>query len=76
MIAAPIRPLTPRQEEVARLVAQGFPYKRIALAIGVSRRTAEHHVEAIADLLPSDDLPAYRRVQIWALIRFYTKQAA
>jgi DNA-binding NarL/FixJ family response regulator len=67
MTPTPIRPLTPRQAEVVRLVARGFPYKRIALALGMSERTARQHVSAIALLLDSDDLTPYRRVQVWAL---------
>ena len=39
--------LTPRQSEVARLLALGQSDIIIARALGISRRTAEHHAEAV-----------------------------
>jgi len=39
--------LTPRQSEVAQRLAEGQPDAAIARALGISRRTAEHHAEAI-----------------------------
>lgn len=41
-------PLTPRQQEVLDLVMLGFSYKAIALRLGISVRTVEHHVAAAA----------------------------
>jgi predicted ATPase/class 3 adenylate cyclase/DNA-binding CsgD family transcriptional regulator len=43
--------LTPRQVEVAKLVAQGFTNKQIAQRLGISRFTAETHVRNILDRL-------------------------
>jgi predicted ATPase/DNA-binding CsgD family transcriptional regulator len=40
-------PLTPRELEVAQLVAQGLSNKQIAARLVLSRRTAESHVENI-----------------------------
>ena len=40
-------PLTSREEEVARLIAQGLSNKAIAERLVISRRTAEGHVERI-----------------------------
>jgi DNA-binding NarL/FixJ family response regulator len=39
--------LTPREREVLRLLAQGIGDKEIAVALGMSRRTASKHVAAI-----------------------------
>ena len=43
--------LTPRQFEVAKLVAQGFTNKQIAQRLGISRFTAETHVRNILERL-------------------------
>jgi DNA-binding CsgD family transcriptional regulator len=40
-------PLTPREREVAALVAEGRSNREIATALVVSERTAENHVQAI-----------------------------
>ncbi|WP_232667759.1 ATP-binding protein [Pseudonocardia sp. TRM90224] len=40
-------PLTPRQREVATLVADGFTNKQIAARLHISERTAENHVQSI-----------------------------
>lgn len=57
--------LTPRQLEVARLVAQGLTNKEIASRLFVSERTAEGHVDQICNKLGFNS-----RVQIAAwLIR-------
>jgi DNA-binding CsgD family transcriptional regulator len=39
--------LTPRQSEVAERLAEGQSDGAIACALGISRRTAEHHAEAV-----------------------------
>ncbi|WP_225993118.1 ATP-binding protein [Actinomadura rudentiformis] len=44
-------PLTPRELETARLVAQGLTNKEIAAALVISRRTAEGHIEHIMNKL-------------------------
>ena len=53
-MAAPRRPtwsLTPRELEVARLAASGYTCTEIAGKLGISRRTAETHVDAIRSKL-------------------------
>lgn len=65
--SALFRPLTPAQSRVVELVAHGLSYKSIARELGIARATAKKHVEMIAMLLPTDDLPAYRRVQCWII---------
>ncbi|MHB8533002.1 MAG: helix-turn-helix transcriptional regulator, partial [Solirubrobacteraceae bacterium] len=47
----PYAPLTERQREVARLVAEGQTNKDIAATLVVSERTAEHHVQQILNRL-------------------------
>jgi DNA-binding CsgD family transcriptional regulator/sugar lactone lactonase YvrE len=43
--------LTPREREVAALVAEGFTNRQIAERLFISERTAEHHVEQIRSKL-------------------------
>jgi DNA-binding NarL/FixJ family response regulator len=45
--AAARSPLSPRELEVARLVARGLTNKQIGEALFVSERTAENHVQHI-----------------------------
>jgi DNA-binding CsgD family transcriptional regulator len=45
------RPLTPREQEVARLVAQGLTNREIAERLVLSPRTIESHVERIMNRL-------------------------
>jgi DNA-binding NarL/FixJ family response regulator len=40
-------PLTPREWEVAQLVAQGWTNRQIAVALSLSERTAQNHVQHI-----------------------------
>ena len=49
--ADPLRPLTRRQREVARLVAEGRSNRDIAATLVVSERTAEYHVQQILNTL-------------------------
>jgi non-specific serine/threonine protein kinase len=44
-------PLTPREMEIARLVAQGMSNRAIAAALVIAQRTAEGHVEHILSKL-------------------------
>jgi DNA-binding NarL/FixJ family response regulator len=43
--------LTPREREVAGLIAEGFTNREIATRLVISERTAESHVERIMDKL-------------------------
>jgi DNA-binding NarL/FixJ family response regulator len=44
---APFEPLSPRQQQVLGLLAQGLQNKEIAAALGVAQRTAKFHVETV-----------------------------
>ncbi|MGD9880400.1 MAG: response regulator transcription factor [Reyranella sp.] len=48
-IAAPAPYLTPREEEVLRLVRQGRSNAEIAQTLGCAVKTAEHHVTNLLD---------------------------
>jgi DNA-binding NarL/FixJ family response regulator len=55
-------PLTPREAEIARLVADGVPGSQIAERLGISAKTVERHRENIArklDLADRVDLTRY-----------------
>jgi DNA-binding NarL/FixJ family response regulator len=47
----PVVTLTPRQEEILRLVRQGMTNKMIAIALGISPGTVKNHVHEIFKLL-------------------------
>lgn len=59
--------LTPAEDQVARLVAHGYDYPRIAITLAVSPRTIAVHVHRIAAKLPNPDgLKPYTLVLLWA----------
>jgi DNA-binding NarL/FixJ family response regulator len=39
--------LTPREREVLRLIARGYPYKQVARKLSISIKTVETHVSAV-----------------------------
>jgi len=43
--------LTPRQLEVAQLLSNGLSNRAIAKRLGISQRTAEHHVDSVLSML-------------------------
>ena len=45
--AGPVEPLTPRELEVLRLLAEGFPNKAVAAQLEVSENTVKFHVNGI-----------------------------
>ena len=49
--APPGAPLSPREREVAVLVAHGLSNKQIALRLRIAERTAENHLEHILNRL-------------------------
>ena len=50
----PLSPLTLREEEVLRLVAEGLRNKEIASRLGISERTATFHVGNVLSKLGAD----------------------
>jgi DNA-binding NarL/FixJ family response regulator len=46
-LATPPDPLSPREREVAQLVAAGLSNREIAAALVISERTAQNHVQHI-----------------------------
>ncbi len=62
-----VRPLTPRQHDVARLVARGLGTTEIAVELKISFDAARSHVNAIADKLDNPRLlTPLRLVRQWA----------
>jgi non-specific serine/threonine protein kinase len=58
--------LTPRQWEVARLVARGLTNREIAAALTVTERTAENHVQHVMDRL---GFRSRSQIAAWATTR-------
>lgn len=54
--------LTPRQIEIARMVAAGRSYKAIARALGITVDTVNFHVQEAADRLPGRGTPRLKLV--------------
>jgi DNA-binding NarL/FixJ family response regulator len=50
-LTAPLDPeldqLSPREKEVLRLIARGYPYKQVARRLSISVKTVETHVSAV-----------------------------
>ncbi|RMG87967.1 MAG: DNA-binding response regulator [Chloroflexi bacterium] len=46
-----VEPLTPREQEVLALIAEGLPNKAIALRLGISDHTVKFHINAILSKL-------------------------
>jgi DNA-binding NarL/FixJ family response regulator len=62
--APPPDPLSPRQHEVLRLVAEGLPTKVIAKRLGISVKTAETHRAQMMDRLDIHDVAGLVRYAI------------
>lgn len=62
----PLQTLTPREREVLHHLARGYPYKRIAVRLGISARTVESHVGAVLRKL---QLTSRHEVSHWAASR-------
>ncbi len=57
-------PLTPREREVATLIARGLTNRQIAEGLVISERTAERHVENILGKL---DLASRTQIGVWVV---------
>ena len=67
--------LTPRQTEIASLVAKGLTAKDIAVETGLSDRTVEVHIQQAANRLGSEGRPRHR-LTLWFLQRLDHKSVA
>jgi non-specific serine/threonine protein kinase len=54
--------LTPRELEVARLVAEGLTNRQVAVRLGITERTAETHVDHILTKL---DFSSRAQIAAW-----------
>jgi FixJ family two-component response regulator len=54
--------LTPKQEEIARLVARGWTHKRIARETGLAVQTVKEHVRCAAERIPGEGPPKYKLI--------------
>ena len=70
--AAPAVALTPRELDVADLVAEGLTNREIASRLFLSERTAQNHVQHILDKL---DLPNRSQIALWARRRELSRSA-
>lgn len=62
----PRRPLTPQQTRIARAVARGENYKKIARDLHISINTVRAHVTQIAYRFDDDpELPPRLRICLW-----------
>jgi DNA-binding NarL/FixJ family response regulator len=61
-----VEPLTPREREVAELVAQGLTNREIAARLYLSARTAQSHVQHILTKL---GLPNRGQIAVWITSR-------
>jgi DNA-binding NarL/FixJ family response regulator len=58
--------LTPREQEVLRLIARGYLYKEVAFDLGISAKTVEAHVTAVLRKL---QLSNRHELSRWAMER-------
>lgn len=57
-----MEPLTPRESEIARLIARGLSRKAIADQLGISIHTVDQHMKNAAAKLPGKGSPKLRLV--------------
>ncbi len=62
--AGPLDPLTPRQREVLKLIAEGLGTKAIAFRLGVSVKTVETHRAQLMERLDIHDVPGLVRFAV------------
>jgi DNA-binding CsgD family transcriptional regulator len=65
----PPGPLSPREREVAALVARGLTNRQLAAALGIAPRTANRHVEHVLTKL---GVHSRAEVAAWATVRGLT----
>lgn len=57
--------LTPRQLEVAAMIARGMSYKKIGVILAISSRTVEDHVHAAAERIANYPTRPRDVVMLW-----------
>lgn len=68
-------PLTPRQTEIAHLLATGLSYKAVAIKLGLSVSTVKGHITSASDRLPGKAPPRHKLV-LFALLSLEPKRQA
>lgn len=63
-IEASYRSLTPREQEVMSLLAEGMPTKLLATRLGISTRTAEHHRAAVLKKMGARNVSHLARISM------------
>lgn len=58
--------LTPRQQEVAGLVAKGMTARQIADRLGIAEQTVKIHIQDAAEQLPGETAPRHK-LTLWFL---------
>lgn len=71
---ASFRSLTPREQEVMELLAEGMPTKLVATRLGISTRTAEHHRAAVLKKMGARTLSHLARMSLMLQARNAPKQ--
>ena len=64
----PLDALTPREAEVAALVAEGLSHKRVAMRLGISPETVRAHVWFAARKLPGEGRPSLKIARFYYLL--------
>lgn len=74
----PVKPLTPREKEVAHTMGRGLSYPQAARELGCSARMVRMHVANIVEKLPpaAGEITAQRRVALWAQANFGIREDA
>lgn len=61
----PIVPLSPRQRQVAEMVAHGHTNKAIAKALGLRYRTVRQIVERVGAVIPGQPSARHKIIRWW-----------
>jgi DNA-binding NarL/FixJ family response regulator len=64
-VVRPLQPLTPREQEVLRLVIDGVDRGEIARCLRMAPGTVSAHLDGLRQKLPGDR-PLYQRAALWA----------
>ena len=66
--------LTPRQREIAELVARGMTNKAIARETGLALQTVKNHISSAAERIPADSYPPAVNIRVRLAVFFVTYQ--